>query len=671
MSKKDNRILIFSGTTEGRRLSEGLSEAGIFHVVAVATGYGEEVMRRKDSRQVVVGRMDKKEMTGFIRDKGFEIVIDATHPYANIATANIRAACEAGGAEYIRVLRDAAEGDGEGILHLFSDPAGCREALKRTEGNILLTTGIKELKVFAEEESLRERLYVRILPSMESLKSCEKAGLSGHQIIAMQGPFSVEMNKALIRQWRIDCLVAKDSGSAGGFSEKRRACAEMKIPFFVIKRPEREEGITVEEALLRLVGSARDPEICFVGIGPGDRRWLTQEAAGKIREADCIFGAPRLLAAFPEKQGFPYYRGEEIAPILREQKPRKAVVLFSGDSGFFSGAKDLFEELRKRVSDRCRITVLPGISSISYLAARIGVPWSEACVISLHGRDTEICFEEAVRGVKEHPYTYLLVSGVRDVTRLAKLLLEREMSHCLMTLGYRLSYEDESIRTCSIREVLRLEKEGLYTVLIHNPSPARRRLLPLKSDGDFLRGRVPMTKAPVRHRILTLLGLSEGDVFYDVGSGTGSVAAEAASLSPELSVCAIERRSEACQLIRQNAARCACVNLSVTEGEAPEAFRGLPHPTHVFIGGSGGRLSDIVKALLAFDTEIRVVLSAITLETLGEAMALFALERVRDVSVEQMSVSAGSEAGGYHLMKAQNPVWIISFWIEEEMADGA
>lgn len=181
------------------------------------------------------------------------------------------------------------------------------------------------------------------------------------------------------------------------------------------------------------------------------------------------------------------------------------------------------------------------------------------------------------------------------------------------------------------------------------------------SDDDFIRGKVPMTKGPVRHLSVIRLGLREGDVVYDIGSGTGSVACEAAAQSGSLEVYAIEMKPAACDLIRQNAAKLGLSNIRVIEGKAPDAFDGLPAPACAFIGGSSGNLKAILTALSTAPEGVRVVINAVSLETMAEIQSVLKEFDTEDVCIEQISVSRARELGSYHLMTAENPVLIASF----------
>ncbi len=301
------KVIIFGGTTEGRELARILADRGALVTVSVATELGEEMLRDIFSEEepghfrTLVGRLNVEEMQRIIRD--YDICYDATHPYAVEVTANLREACRKTGTKYIRVIRKEAEraesdrGQG-GVLQSEPDQgsetvlqsktaqsseaarqsatvqnsetdqnmeavqksevvqksdsirvvqsaANAAEYLLETKGNILLTTGSKELRAYVEIP--RERLYVRVLPTHDSIAACEAAGIPHRNIIAMFGPFSQRMNEAMLEQYHISYLVTKEAGRNGGFEEKLQAAKRCGVKAIVIRRPE-DSGVTVEEA---------------------------------------------------------------------------------------------------------------------------------------------------------------------------------------------------------------------------------------------------------------------------------------------------------------------------------------------------------------------------------------------------------------------------------------
>ena len=230
------RALIFGGATEGRTLSQELAGLGAAVTVCVATAYGKEEQGELSGVQVRTGRLDEGQMCGVIA--GADVCIDATHPYAVEASRNIRAACERTGVRLLRLLREES-GIPAGAA-VFSTAVDAAAWLRDRPGNILLAIGAKELWAFAGLGG--QRLYPRVLPLETSLNACAAAGVPRSNILALQGPFTQELNEALIRQFHIRFLVTKDGGQAGGFGEKAAAAASTGAQLVLIRRPE-ESGL--------------------------------------------------------------------------------------------------------------------------------------------------------------------------------------------------------------------------------------------------------------------------------------------------------------------------------------------------------------------------------------------------------------------------------------------
>ena len=235
------KLVIFGGTTEGRELSRRLAAAGAAVTVCVATEYGEEEQSQVPGAQTHTGPLTAEEKQRLLRDA--DLCVDATHPYAGHVTTSVRAACEAAGVEILRLVREESDMPDAVTLDSAAEAAAY---LKGREGRILLTTGAKELTAWAGLDP--GRLVPRVLPSHESLAACEALGIPHRNIIAMQGPFSKELNAALIRQYGIRYVVSKDGGGPGGFPEKAAAAKETGAELIVLRRPA-ESGLSFDEVL--------------------------------------------------------------------------------------------------------------------------------------------------------------------------------------------------------------------------------------------------------------------------------------------------------------------------------------------------------------------------------------------------------------------------------------
>lgn len=246
------KVLIFGGTTEGRLLAQALSQRGLPSTVSVATPLGAQELSGLPGVTPLVGSKTAEEMVELL--KHFDRCVDATHPYAVEASQNIRAACRQAGVPLARLLRGESSHQ-EG--HWVDSPEQAARWLAEHSGNVLLAIGAKGLGAFDALD--RERLYPRVLPVVESILACQKAGIPTRNIIALHGPFSRKLNRAMLEQYHIRYLVTKDGGRAGGFEEKAAAAREAGAELVVIGRPP-ETGHTLEEILSWLT---QDGEECF------------------------------------------------------------------------------------------------------------------------------------------------------------------------------------------------------------------------------------------------------------------------------------------------------------------------------------------------------------------------------------------------------------------------
>lgn len=521
------KIWIFGGTTEGRLLAEYCSREKIEAWVSVASEYGEELLQeelmesgnagnpdlnhntclaKKNLKtvqassviKVLRGRMDRYQMEEFIRNQGIHLVIDATHPHARLVSEEIQEACGRTGVRLERCLR--AEGE-QNKARDWVEVDSIQEAvsfLSSVSGVIFATTGSKELEALCQIPDYQKRVYARVLPTSNVLKKCEKLGITGSHLIAMQGPFSTEMNTLFLRQTKAEWLLTKDSGRAGGFQEKVEAARENGTRVVVIRRPE-ENGISLEEAMEVLkkadegnVGELKT-HLILAGIGMGQPSQMTGEVLRAIRESDALIGAGRMLESAERalqndllisKEGKAENRQESAAAVEKERKCYKAylpddviqivskhpewkqaVILYSGDTGFFSGASRMAERLREAGYP---FTVYPGTSCVSYLAARLGTHWEDAAIYSAHGR--ELSVDRVMKRLcdPEEPAkrAFILMGGKNGAGQFCERLTQAGYGNVQVTVGENLSYPEEQIRSGTAEEMKKLEFADLSLMLL-------------------------------------------------------------------------------------------------------------------------------------------------------------------------------------------------------------
>ena len=488
------KFCVFAGTTEGRELVEFLAGQEDVSVTAcVATDYGEALLPPAENLTVSARRMTAEEMADLLAGEKFDLVVDATHPYAREVTENIAAACEKTGTPYLRLLRDAEETAGDAVF--VPDIPAAVAYLDQTDGNILLTTGSKEILLYSNMRGFADRAYARVLPMEDSLRACREAGLSPSHIIAMQGPFSREMNAAMLRSVSARYLVTKDTGRAGGFSEKAAAAREAGAVLVTVGRPPQRAGLdlgAIVAKLCRDYGLAWSPRVSVVGIGPGSREAMTGEALRALSEAECVIGAGRMLEAVcrPGQARYEAVAPEKIAAYIHDRREfcRYAVAM-SGDTGFFSGTKKLLPLLPD-----CRVEVLPGLSSLSVLCARLGTSYEDVVCVSLHGRDRDIAADVAA-----HRRVFALVGGADGVSALCRRLAEAGLGDVSVSVGERLGYPDEAVTSGAAGALTEKSFHPLSAVLIENPAAKAPVVTHGLPDETFQRGGdgavVPMTKS--------------------------------------------------------------------------------------------------------------------------------------------------------------------------------
>ena len=297
--------------------------------------------------------------------------------------------------------------------------------------------------------------------------------------------------------------------------------------------------------------------------------------------------------------------------------------------------------------------VLPGLSSVQLLSARLGEPWQDWTLCSAHAAPCD-----PIAALMTGKPAFFLTGGRQTPASLCREIRDAGLGALRAVVGENLGCPDERLVIQTAEECAGTNFAPLSVLLVEAAPPPCERPGGIP-DEDFCRGEVPMTKQELRAAILAKLAPGPEDTVWDVGAGTGSVSVELALAARRGRAWAIDAREEACALIEENRRRFGAWNLRILCGRAPEALYPLPAPDAVFIGGSGGQLEGIVSTVLAKNPEARLCVSAIALETLSAALAVFAA-RGLDAEVTQIAVSRAKPGGRLHLLLANNPVFLVT-----------
>ena len=398
--------------------------------------------------------------------------------------------------------------------------------------------------------------------------------------------------------------------------------------------------------------------VTLIGMG-ASADTLTAEAREALGRAELVAGAQRLLDALPAgvtAERVPAVRPADVLAAVAGAQ--NAAVLYSGDTGFYSGAAGLLARLKEA---GIPARVLPGLSSVQMLAAALGRPWQDWNLVSAHGRPCDPV--AAVCGGQ--PAFFLTGTGESGPAALCAQLTAAGLGTLPVTVGENLGLASRRIFAGTAAGAAG-ERFGPLAVLLAEPAfrlPART---PGWPDETFVRAEgVPMTKRAVRAQVLAQLALCPGETVWDVGAGTGSVSLEMAYANGGAPVWAVERLPEACAVLEANRRRLGGWNVRPVSGEAPAALAGLPAPDAVFIGGTRGRLGPILDAALAANPAARICLTAIALESLAAALDACA---ARGLEAEITQIAAAHAAGRPHLLRAANPVFLITATAAKERA---
>ncbi len=399
----------------------------------------------------------------------------------------------------------------------------------------------------------------------------------------------------------------------------------------------------------------------IVGIGPGNPDLLTGAAHQAIARSNILLGDKRMLAAFADSSKTVYdtIKTEAIALVAAKADPAKdeLAVLVSGDVGFFSLAKTISGKLPD-----CECVRYCGISSLVYFASQLQLSWDDAKIVSMHGRTQNL-----VAAVAQNKKVFSLTGGDNSPQALCAQLCEHGLGQVQVYVGENLSYPEEKITSGTAEEISALKFPSLSVMMILNEdangfAPTVHGL----SDDLFLRSKVPMTKQEVRSVSMSKLMPKATDLIYDIGAGTGSCSVELALIARAGKVWAFERNPVAVELLGKNKELFGLNNLEIIAGEALENIRTMPAPDCVFVGGSGGDLCQMLDVIYSKNPACRIVINAITVETLSEVAAYYKEHPDYSLEIVNVFVARSKHLGSYNLMMAQNPVYVMTALKKED-----
>jgi precorrin-6Y C5,15-methyltransferase (decarboxylating) len=397
-------------------------------------------------------------------------------------------------------------------------------------------------------------------------------------------------------------------------------------------------------------------KIYVVGAGVAGQEGFSRRALDLISGADLLIAGQRQLDLFPEFAGEILHISSNLPEVVERLRTRtgKSVVLASGDPLFFGIGRYLLRNLPEDDFE-----FVPNVSSVQYAFSRIRQTWDDAVFVSTHGRELKAAVDRIVANDK----AAVLTDEKNNPAAIATEMIERGRGGYAAWLCENLGGDNEKIIETDVRGLLKIKAAPLNVLILvkqfEGEGAGRGSWLGIP-DEEFDTVKKLITKEEVRVVTLAKLRLRQDMCLWDIGAGSGSISIEADHLLPNGRILAVERNPECRKFIKQNLQKFGTRNVTLVDGIAPDCLEDLPDPDRVFIGGSGGRLWDILEiADRRLPAEGRIVLNAITLDTLTAANEFFD-NAGYEVEVTVVNISRTRPLTDYKMFEAYNPVYILS-----------
>jgi precorrin-6Y C5,15-methyltransferase (decarboxylating) len=403
----------------------------------------------------------------------------------------------------------------------------------------------------------------------------------------------------------------------------------------------------------------RETVVTVVGMGTS-RKHLNPEVLEAVRHADVLIGDRRHLKAFLDLSCEKVQLKGNLDAIVRlveqQRKTRRIVLLASGDPNFYGIAR----RIRKAVGKE-HVHIIPNVTSLQAAFAKINESWEDAHVVSLHGRDAP----HIASLLEHHQKLFLLTDRKHTPRQIAKEIVRQDerFSSTRTYVFENLGTNQERVTADALVNLTRKTFDPLNVmILIQDDVPAASTVAGHRfglPDEAFDHEKGLITKAEVRVLTLAKLRLTGGCVMWDIGAGSGSISVEAALLFPSGHVFAIERSSQRMSQLKKNVRKFHVGNVIPVLGDAPKALLGLPSPHCIVVGGSGGKLGDIISYCKGvISPKGRIVINVATAETLSLGLSLFD-QRSWTVDATLVTIARMHQVGSRHGFQALNPVFII------------
>ncbi|MFN4197350.1 MAG: precorrin-6y C5,15-methyltransferase (decarboxylating) subunit CbiE [Caldimicrobium sp.] len=395
-------------------------------------------------------------------------------------------------------------------------------------------------------------------------------------------------------------------------------------------------------------------KINLLGIG---YKPLTKNEEEILKKVETIFLFSATLETF---KNYPLYKEvkeklkiikniKEFLSEMENYKDKEVSFLASGDPLCYG----IGETFLKKFPKEC-LAIYPDLSTPQVFCARLKIPLHKVKIFSFHGRPFEGL--TLLREISNHPYLFLFTDPQNNPTEILKFLYENSFSQVKVYVGENLGRSNEKIYSGLPKDFINTTFNEPNCILIENPFFGKELLFGIEED-KIIHKEGLITKDEIRAIVLHKLLIPKQGVFWDIGAGSGSVSIEVGKLNPELQIFAIEKDKEQVEYLEKNLKNYKVPNVQVVKGEAPKVLHGLPYPDRIFLGGSGGKLNEILEYLLSISSWEVLVATFVLWENLN--LALKILKARFHLQISQVQINKWQSLGENHYFKAQNPIFIL------------
>ena len=625
-----SRVMLFAGLNECISLCEKLSKLDVIidvYAENLEGNYPEESNIYIHTGEKLTKDYIKAEYDKFEPD----VVIDGVH----IADVTIH--------EYIKEVVVSKKYIKLKEVKENLDVAYCKTMddvitmVNRTRSNVYFTTGIKDIEKFANIVDSRKRVFLDLPKGNSYLRLAAANGVSLSRINDILD-YTEEELVGIINDNSIKYIVASDDESLARLKMMYQASKDTNIIMVIVSASD--GSLDVDEVVSRVKAIDAVKQVYIIGVGVGNPKNMTIEACEAIDKCEVILGSEELIKGIgiDNKELHYAYSASEIENFVSSHYYNRLAVVTQGDVCLLNGIAEFIKNLKGY-----EVRIVQGVSSISYLAARLGIDWTNCVAVDSRT-------DNVLKAVAENKGVFVFTDG--DTNDVLNLLKNNGFENVAACVAERLSFDDEKITTGYVYEVANGEYDSLTVMYFENVSYGKASSL--VSDDNLIKGSLPMLNKNLRAVLMRDLDLRANEVIYDIGSGCGAMTVEMALLSDKSRIYAIDNDELALDLVERNCNMYTINNVRAITGDAKSVIKDLPKADAVLVEHYYGDTVELIKQI-AFENKVRIVVVTSGFDVAYKLIDLMHKNYFEEIELQQITITEGQNFGsGTNLVPAEN-----------------